>query len=146
MDSTRKEADRRRAEQEKVKYQVTQDGSGVKITNSYTVSNPTTMHDYIEANRGEEIKGSTTGAVFEWQVHNTAYDLGKVFDNMGVTSLGDVLIKKGADVDLGNTIYDDNHGVATKGMIVVYVLLYPMSAGYDFGVRLSEKEAEVETE
>ncbi len=116
-----RESRRRRSEEAiesgDVFYEVHNDGT-VKIHNSYKVRSIPVMIDFISENRGDEIKGSTTGVVFEWVLHNAAYDCGKT--------------DQAADLDVGSTIYADRHGIFTVLMIMGYWACSPSFARYDF--------------
>ena len=123
-----------------IHYQSSATGNGATIVNSHTTKNPIAMYRYIQENRGDEIAGSTTGVVFEWVVHNAAYTAGKAFSAVGLKKWGESLVEKGQDLDVGQTIYDDSHGLASVGMWSIYRGIFPVASIYDLITELWDKE------
>ena len=111
--------------------------AGAKITNSYQVRNPVVMYDYLNINRGDEVSGTTTGVVFEWVAHNMVYDFGEILDTMHIDK-GKDLMDMGRDLDFGNTIYDDDHGIYSTIMQKVYEKVLPPFAEIDSCIKISE--------
>ena len=121
-----------------MKYTSLGANKGAKIKNSHEMRNLVDMYEYINENRGDEISGSTTGVVMEWLLHNIAYDLGKAANSVGLVDLGQRLIDRGEDLDVGNTIYDDKHGLVSAGMFFAYARISPATAAYDLVVKALE--------
>lgn len=115
-------------------------GDTVQIVNSYTIRNPIVMYVYINEHRGDEIRGTTTGAVVEWIVHNLAYDAGWVMKTLGVTGKGQDWMDRGRDLDIGSTIYDDTHGALSVAMWGVYIIVAPRHATIDIIIEIFEEE------
>ena len=132
--------DKKREEAKEIPYQSNGTDNGAKIPNSYTIKDPLIMYEYIEENRGDEIAGSTTGVVFEWVVHNVAYATGKAFSSVGLKKWGKSLVEKGQTLDVGQTIYDDQHGLFSGVMWSTYSSLFPVASIYDLIVELKDKE------
>ena len=104
--------------------------TNVQVKNSYQISTPWVQYAYafylnhINKSTKEVIKGSTSGVVFEWGLHNVAYLLG---------------FEKGKDLDVGATIFSDNNahpildqkgnvslnGLMSVGMTIMYMALTP---------------------
>ena len=120
---------------EEVHYESSATGNGAKIVGSHNITNPIVMYQYIEENRGDEIAGSTIGVVFEI-VHNAAYATGKTLCAVGFTDLGQDLIGKGKDLDVGRTIYDDQHGGLSWVMWIAYGTTSPFIAIYDLVIKV----------
>jgi len=131
--------DKKREESKEIPYQSNGAGNGAQIPNSHTIKDPVIMYEYIEENRGDEITGSTTGVVFEWIVHNAVYTTGKVFSAVGFKKWGKTLVEKGQDLDVGQTIYDDSHGLASVVMWSTYRSLFPVVSIYDLIIELRDK-------
>ena len=85
--------------------------------------------DYIKPETKDLINGSVYGVVFEWTLHNIAYD--------ALTFLGvkGNLVESAAHVDVGSTIYSDNtHKNASKAMHIFYTASFifnPKSVMFD---------------
>ena len=108
-------------------------GKGAEITNSYEIDTPWVMYQYVSANRGDEIMGTTTGFVVEWVFHNIAYDIG--------TALRlDSIVLSAKDVAVGKTIFSDSRPnfsmemLMSMGMKIAYTVFSPISAVYDLYV------------
>ena len=125
-------------ETSKITYSSNGKKEGAKIQNSYEVRDLVIMYAYIKQNRGEDVTGSTSGVVYEWVVHNVAYDAGKVIRDLGYTDVGQKIMDKGKDLDFGSTIYDDNHGLESRLMQISYYALSPQNAIYDLIVEIFE--------
>ena len=106
-------------------------GGGATIYNSYLITSKEVMEEYINANRGDDISGSTDAVVYEWILHNKIYELGCMIGN-------EDLIEKGKDVSVGNTIYDDvhidsgTHAAMSAFMKVSYWILNPLVGTMDY--------------
>ena len=124
---------------ETTQYHSNGKGNGAQIPESYKVKDPFVMGIIIDKNRGSEIKGSTAGVVFEWLVHNVAYDAWVITSAVGLDSFGNGLMNKGRTLDVGSTIYDDSHGVFSLLMWNAYAQLLPGPAIYDLVVYLLEQ-------
>ena len=101
----------------------------VKINNSYLITNHSDLVKYVKyVMRKSEYKdffiGTVDGFVYEWEVHNLAYELSTFFG-------AEKYINQARSVNVGPTIYDDRHGIATDIMTSTYKLLYPASAKQD---------------
>ena len=115
-------------------------GDTAQIVDSYTIRNPIVMYVYIDEHKGDVIGGTTTGAVVEWIVHNLAYDAGYVLKTLGFTDFGQKTMDQGGSVDIGSTIYDDEHPVAAQLMWIVYFGVAPLPATIDIVVEIFEQE------
>ena len=83
-----------------------------------------------ESEYASYFSGSIEGFVFEWDVHNIAYQF--------YTKKGDIAnADKAKHLNVGRTIYDDNHGTFTYVMLRAYEMLYPIQAQEDFMKHLS---------
>jgi hypothetical protein len=121
-------------------YQSNGDKKGAEIVNSYKVTNPIVMYVYLKTHRGDEISGTTTGAVVEWIAHDVAYGAGWVLNSLGATDIGQTMMKQGANLDIGSTIYDDSHDVRSIAMWGVYIIVAPRYATIDIVIELFEEE------
>ena len=122
----------------KLYYQRFGDNNTAKIVDSYKITSPFEMYMYISQHRGDEIKGSTVGVVVEWAVHNVAYYTGDVLTSCGFEGLGKSLMDSGRDLDVGGTIYQDDHGALSAAMWCTYIIVAPVHAGMDLIVELFE--------
>ena len=111
---------------------------GAKIVDSYTLNDPVLMHKYIDENRGDNITGSTNGVVVEWVIHNVAYRTGQFFKVVNLEDIGEEFMSKGKTLDIGSTIYDDNHGFLSGMMWAFYAYVDPINAGRDALVEIFE--------
>lgn len=105
----------------------------VKITNSYMISNWSTMVDYttqMKESNPNAFSGSITGFVFEWWVHSLGYKLSFLSEEMKL---------KCASLDAGNTIFDDNHNGASFIMQCCYFVCHCESAFSDYMIHISNK-------
>ena len=116
--SEQTQEDNRLIESGEVSYSKNKNNDGAHIHNSHKIKMPWSMIKFVIKNRGEEIEGSTAGFVFEWYVHNVAYDI--------------TGSERAAHVDVGTTIWADRHGLASVGMILSYLVISPISAIYDY--------------
>ena len=55
----------------------------------------------------DDIGGTSAGLAYEWEMHNIAYDLLCFLEKFGVEVEAEK--KKAKDVDVGYTIFSDNH-------------------------------------
>ncbi len=106
---------------------------------SYKIKNPVVMYKYIENHRGDEIAGSTAGVVYEWAVHNIAYNVGKLAVSIGFDEWGTRTKAKGQTLDVGQTIFNDSHGVMSVFMWATYCIGSPFSAAYDLYVHITKQ-------
>ena len=105
-------------------YSPYKNGKGSTIHNSHNVWNVFDMIDYLECNKGSEIMGSTVGVIFEWFAHNLAYEYYCYVGN-------DEDAAKAGSLDLGGTIWDDDHPGFTEIMIGAYYLFLRPFFYYD---------------
>jgi RHS repeat-associated protein len=119
--------DRRTAQ--KLTYISNGEKNGAQIIDSYLVNNPIVMYEYIEMNRGDEISGTTIGVVVEWGIHNVAHT---VYGWIGDTAK----VEQAADVNIGKTIYSDNHGAFSVLMIGFYWVVAHIPAAIDAAIDL----------
>ena len=113
------------------------DGS-IKIKNSASISTPWMQFGYSFyvnhfSEYQDDIRGSTVGMAFEWFVHNVAYVAYSTIDSFGLGSIfgmssADLQGKmdQARDVDIGATIYADNHGGWSNAMQITYGILFPI--------------------
>ena len=125
---------------DQLNYRSNGDKKGAKIVDSYKVINPIVMYLYLETHRGDEISGTTTGAVIEWIVHDIAYGAGWVLNSLGATDIGQTMMRRGKDLDIGSTIYDDSHGAFSVAMWGAYIIVAPRHATIDIVIELFEEE------
>ena len=111
---------------------------GAIIVDSYTLNDPVLMHKYINENRGDNITGSTNGVVFEWVIHNVAYRTGQFIKVVGLEDIGEEFMSRGRTLDIGSTIYDDNHGFLSGMMWAFYACVDPINAGRDALIEIFE--------
>ena len=121
---------------ENERIEVSEDGTNVKIVDSHKIKTPWMQLGYsIYLNHFKEetkdvIQGSSFGVQFEWQAHNLMYTIGKIVDN-------ETIMNSAKSVDVGKTIFDDNHaegfaGFASSAMKVLYALTTnPIYSIYD---------------
>ena len=98
---------------------------------------------YLFDNRGDEVKGSTTGMVYEWTVHNLLYAVAAPLTDCKIPIVADTantLASKAETVDFGKTIWADigDHGFLSLPMLVPYVILAPKVAAFDLVVQIVE--------
>ena len=117
-------------------YKSNRENSSAKIIDSYKVTSPIVMYEYVNEHRGGEISGSTTGVVAEWVVHNVAHEAGRVLTKAGYVDVGQSLMAKGKDLDIGSTIYQDDHGILSVGMWGVYLITAPIHSRVDLIIEL----------
>ena len=118
-----------------MEYTVTE--TSVQIEDSYQITNLLVMYEYINEHRGDELSGSTTGAVFEWKAHNIAHSILTELDNMGVPNMKGH-IESAKSVNLGGTIYDDNHGYLSGVMWGGYAICFPAFSIVDALIEIFE--------
>ena len=111
-------------------YKASDKNAGAKVIYSHNTRNLIEMYDFIESHRGEEVSGTTFGIMWEWIVHNAAYDFGVFLDIKTLTD-------RGKDLDIGNTIYDDNHGIASLAMEASYFSFAGYFAWYDLWIYMT---------
>jgi RHS repeat-associated protein len=107
----------------------------VRIVGSYRIFLPWVQKyccDYlnnINVQTKDIIIGSNEGLQFEWIAHNAAF----VFSFL----TGDYESAiSAASVDVGSTIFDDDHGALSYLMWALYVIEYPLQAAIDIVKRL----------
>ena len=113
-----------RLKQRGVVYESHPSGNGGKIINSCNVADPKEMTEfaiYLKKNT-DDFSGSIEGMLYEWELHNLIY---------WATQEGDAWHDKAQHVDLGRTIYDDNHGLFSVIMWASFELLFPEQAEED---------------
>ena len=98
-------------------------GNGGHITNSYKITDEKTIREYADYLMNQSclsgcFAGSVEGFVFEWQVHNVAY---WAYSTIGNTEKA----KSAKHLDIGKTIYADNHGKMSGLMFLGFRILYP---------------------
>ena len=112
------------------------DDGTVRIENSYRITNIFTMYNYINSHRGNEIMGTTTGVVFEWALHNLAYSIAEIITHLDVPDSllkgAEKVMERSGNLDIGRTIYDDDHGIPTNIMLNWYRLFFPISSVIDY--------------
>lgn len=118
-----------------MEYTVTE--TSVEIEDSYQITNLLVMYEYINEHIGDELSGSTTGAVFEWKAHNIAYNLLTELQGKGVSGLNDY-IKSAQSVNIGSTIYKDNHGLMSVFMWEGYIVYSPVFSIVDALIEIFE--------
>ena len=108
-------------------------GDSVQIDNSYLIKSVSDMSEYAyfvmyKSKYRNYFAGSLVGFMYEWEVHNLAYAF--------ASATGDTEnMIKAKDLNVGPTIYDDNHG--TKSIIIMFAgfrLLYPEIAEEDMKI------------
>ena len=121
---------------ENERIEVSEDGTNVKIVDSHKIKTPWMQLGYsIYLNHFKEetkdvIQGSSFGVQFEWQAHNLMYTIGKIIDNESI-------MNSAKSVDVGKTIFDDNHaegfaGFGSSAMKFFYALTTnPIYSIYD---------------
>ncbi len=122
-------------------YQATQmtvetNNNNITIKDSWMIKTPWAQFAYsmylkysYDETKGK-IKGSALGAQFEWMCHNVVY--------YGLTTFKEVTriefpnyIEQARSVDIGPTIYNDNHGSESFAMLGGYILLFRYVASVD---------------
>ena len=112
-----------------ITFKPNSDGRGGELTNSYRLTNGKKMRelaDYLlnHSSFSPYLAGSVEGFVHEWDLHNVAYKYGKLVGDKDI-------IKRARNLDIGMTIYDDDHGLMSSIMRWLYVLKRPRKAGED---------------
>jgi hypothetical protein len=105
----------------------------VKITNSYKISDWSTIVEYTEQlkkSNPNAFSGSTTGFAFEWWIHSAGYK----FPFQSEKSRD-----RFATLDAGNTIYDDKHGALSTIMYIAYFCFDSKSAINDYKIHVSNE-------
>ena len=108
--------------------------TNITINNSASITTPTVKFVYSFylnnfSEYSDDIKGSTAGMVFEWEVHNVTYYVLQVAKDFGIDK--PELIESAESVDLGPTIYNDNHGGSGDIMKALYSASNPITALFD---------------
>ena len=109
-------------------YQLTQSNlkvssDNVQVENSYKIITPWVQFGYcaylnhFNVKTKDVIRGSTHGMQYEWFVHNVAYVGGRIVGSQSI-------IDSATDVDLGKTIFFDDHDYKSHIMKGSYILLY----------------------
>ena len=128
------EEDEQKIRSGQVTYESKGPKNGAVIYNSYQITHPGVMADFVEDNRGDDIGGSTSGVVYEWVVHNVAY---AVTNLLGIESMK----MQAQHVDVGKTIYADQRegvvAILSFGMKASFFFLDPISAVRDMIVQLN---------
>ena len=110
--------------------------SGGQIENSHRIRSKFLMYYFVNENRGNEVSGFTAGIVFEWKLHNLAYDRASL--NGNIESM-----KQAEDVDFGNTIWADDHANWESYLMkILYIILYPFHAELDYKTQTHQWEVE----
>ena len=117
--------------------EATASGDNVHIKNSSKIITPWVKLGYsIYLNHFNEktkdaIDGSSFGVFFEWQIHDLAY-YGLSFIDLFVDSDNVTSYKDSAQsVDVGKTIYSDDHGAFSWVMWGLYIFSNPVSSVVD---------------
>ncbi|MBQ2735790.1 MAG: RHS repeat-associated core domain-containing protein, partial [Clostridia bacterium] len=115
---------------EGVEFKPNTNGEGGKLINSYKITDYFEMYEYAsylmnESEYAGNFEGSVVGFVYEWEVHNIAYDF--------YTFIGDYeSVARAKDLDVGRTIFSDNHIPLGSIMQASYWLIQPSYAMSDF--------------
>ena len=103
------------------KVNTNKDGeSSVEIENSYEIITPWVQYgysvylNYFREDTKDVVDGSSFGMQFEWELHNVAYAFSSVF---GLEEYKD----QSKHVDLGSTIFEDDHGFLSYVMFAMYL-------------------------
>ena len=119
----------------------TVENNNVHINNSHKILTPWVQFGYsfylnhIKDDTKDIIKGSSVGVQFEWELHNIAYYgldvVDTIIDSFDIhVSELDKYKNQATSVDIGPTIYHDNHSFSVF-MFIVYNFTYPLSGLYD---------------
>ena len=87
--------------------------------------------NHLNQDTKDVIDGTSFGLLFEWQVHDLAYDFLSIID---IFVDSDTITKykdSAQSVDVGRTIYSDNHGILSWVMWVLYKFSNPVSSIVD---------------
>ena len=135
----------RQDQKEQLTYESNVENQGGSIDNSSSVKNRQVMREYINENRGNEVSGTTTGVIHEWEIHNAANAVGNALIRIGTALNIERCVEKGKEftgkadpLDFGNTIFDDSHGFYSYAMWGTYAFAHPISFGYDLYIHLTE--------
>lgn len=106
----------------------------VHITNSYKIITPEMQYEVSKAvnhssKYGNTIRGTSRGIQYEWMVHNIAYYATSLLNSLGIDTGS--MNESAKDVDVGHTIFDDDHGALSIAMNVGYATVHPFHALYD---------------
>lgn len=123
-------------EKKGVKFVPSASGDGGVILNSCLISGSKDITLYVryllhESEFTSHFDGSVEGFVFEWTVHNIAYQVYKDPEKK----------ERAKDLNVGRTIYDDAHGIESKMMLRAFEVLYPKQAKKDKAVHSSKNPA-----
>ena len=104
-------------------------GNGGEIKNSHCVTDVTEMTKYATylANKSQHkdtVSGSVEGIVFAWWIHNVTYSIGS---EHGLESM----VNQSRDVNIGRTIYHDNHSGFSRIMWALYRIAWSEQAKSD---------------
>ena len=100
----------------------------ITIKNSYRLLTPWMQYgysiylNYFNKDTRDIIKGTSIGMQFEWELHNIAFygfSIAKIigFDNNSISDG----INSAKEVDIGKTIFADNHGKSSTVMKIAYI-------------------------
>ena len=117
------------------------ENSGARISNSYKLETTIYKYEYLFDNRGNEVKGSATGMVYEWTVHNLLYAIAEPLSDCKVPVIAKVasdLAGRAESVDFGKTIWADfeDHGLLSIPMLISYVVISPRVAIFDLIIQI----------
>ena len=123
----------KRLQQRGVTYTPNPSGDGGRINNSCEVTDPIEMTEFASylKNNTDDFSGSVEAIIYEWELHNYLYT---------ITEEDDPWHDRAKDVDLGRTIYDDNHGIFSKLMWAGFELLFPKQAADDKLIHMMDWE------
>ena len=119
-------------EKKGVRFIANEDGNGGTIENSYKIRSDEKRHEYVDYLMNDScyaswFAGSVEGFEFEWYVHNVAYDFFHI-------AYSPKRIRQAKNLDVGKTIYADQHGGFSTVMIQVFEALYPDEASLDLAI------------
>ena len=115
--------------------------SNVAINDSYKILTPLMRYGYsfylnhINSKTRDIIKGTSFGIEYEWRIHNVVYYGGKALKFVGVENLFgksiEGLIEQSSNVDIGASIFEDNHDAASGILHLGYLVHNPFGAIHD---------------
>ena len=124
--------------------------NNVTIKNSYQIYTPwvrfaySSYLNYVNDDAQNIIKGTTFGVEFEWGIHNVVYYGAKALQTAGINDLFgepiENIIAQAQEVDIGESIFDDNHGSLSTAMFIGYAITNPIAALLDYLLYLKRKK------
>ena len=113
---------------------LSEEDDSVKISNSASIKDPFAIFIYSVyvndiSEYKDQINGTSIAVAYEWIFHNIAYDAARGAELFGFDTSG--LQRTVKDVNIGSTIFSDDHGYPSYVMGSTYCYASPITAFID---------------